>query len=70
MPTLEEKIKRLPPELQREVEAFVETLLQQDSEKGRQTPKFDWAGCLKDLRTDYTSVELQHAISRWRAGEE
>ncbi len=35
----------------------------------RGTPRFDWAGALKELREQYTSVELQHKIAEWRIGE-
>jgi len=30
--------------------------------------RFEWQGALKDLRSQYTSVELQHRISDMRAG--
>jgi hypothetical protein len=50
-----EMVKELPLEFQHEVEDFV---------------KFDWEGALEDLRDQYTSVELQHQISEWRAEEE
>lgn len=36
----------------------------------RAKPTFIWAGALKDLRARYTSVDLQHAIAKWRVGEE
>jgi len=38
--------------------------------KGKKKPKFDWAGTLKDLRSQYTSVGLQHKIIEWRIGEQ
>ena len=28
--------------------------------------KLDWAGALKDLRDDFSSVELQHRARDWR----
>ncbi len=66
MKAISDMIKELPPELQQEVEDFVEFLLA----KHRRTPeakfKFDWEGALKDLRGNYTSVELQHKILEWR----
>lgn len=46
--------------------------INQDSfstEKGfrqRKKPNFDWAGGLKELRDEYTSVELQKKASKWR----
>jgi hypothetical protein len=66
METLKEMIDKLPPELQREVRDFVEFLLEKKMKKGKKKPKFDWAGALKDLRGQYTSVELQHKIVEWR----
>ncbi|HLE80726.1 MAG TPA: DUF2281 domain-containing protein [Dehalococcoidia bacterium] len=71
MDTIEERITALTPERQREVEDFVEFLL--EKEKGlrrrRSKPKFAWAGALSDLRPKYTSVELQHKVSEWRIGD-
>lgn len=68
MRTLVELIAQLPPELQREVQDFVESLLERRKRpKGK--PQFDWAGALKDLRGQYTSVELQHKINEWRIAE-
>jgi len=68
METLKELIDKLPPELQSEVRDFVEFLLEKKMRKAKKKPKFDWAGALKDLRDQYTSVELQHKIVEWRIG--
>lgn len=65
---IEEKIKALPPELRREAEKFVDSLVKRCERKPRGM-KFEWRGALRDLRDKYTSVELQHAISGWRIGE-
>jgi len=69
MPTLKELVEQLPPDLQEEARVFVEFLLEKQEKKPRGKPKFDWAGALRDLRDKYTSVELQHKISKWRIGE-
>ncbi len=69
MKSIDERMKNLPPELQREVEDFVEFLVERRSKKGGSKPTFTWAGALKDLRDQYTSVQLQHKISEWRIGE-
>lgn len=69
MITTEELIKELPPELQQEVGDFVEFLVEKRLKPTRSKPNFGWAGALKDLRDQYTSVELQHKISEWRIGE-
>jgi len=68
MESLKEMIDKLPPELQQEVRDFVEFLLEKKVKKGKKKPKFDWAGALKDLRGQYSSVELQHKIAEWRMG--
>jgi len=65
MKTIEEKIKELPPELQQEVEDFVEFLLKKHRPKPKGKLKFGWEGALKDLRDKYTSVELQHKVLEW-----
>ncbi len=66
-PTLEELVKVLPPHRQSEVRDFVEFLLTKEQNGARGNPAFKWEGALKDLGTQYTSVELQHLIARWRA---
>jgi len=67
MKSLEEKIKELPPELQQEVEDFVDSLTERQEQRGKGQLKLDWRGSLRDLRDQYTSVELQHEIIRlWR----
>jgi hypothetical protein len=67
--TLKEFVEELPPDLQQEVKDFIEFLLEKRAKKTRGKPKFDWAGTLEDLRNQYTSVELQHTISKWRIGD-
>ena len=69
MQNIDERIKELPPELQQEVEDFVEFLLEKRMKKSRGKPNFQWAGALKDLRDQFTSVELQHELKKWRIGE-
>lgn len=69
MKSIEQRIKALPPELRKEVEEFVESILKKRRRKSLKKLKMDWAGALKDLRDKYTSVELQHKISEWRIGE-
>lgn len=68
MPKLKEKIDSLPPDLKKEVDDFVNFLINQNKIES-QKPKFDWAGSLKNLKEKYTSVELQHKISKLRSGE-
>lgn len=66
--SLQEMIQALPPELQREVHDFVKFLSAQQTKKRKVKMRFAWQGALKDLRPQYTSVELQHRISDIRAG--
>lgn len=70
MQSLKELIDRLPPELQQEVQDFIEFLLEKRVRAHKRQPKFEWAGALKDLRDRYTSVELQHKLAEWRIGEQ
>ena len=69
MEKIEDRIKDMPQELRQEVEDFVDFLMKKRLKRPRGKPKFAWAGALKDLREQYTSVELQHKISEWRIGE-
>jgi len=66
MTTLEKKISTLPHELNREVEDFVEFLIEKRLKRPKGRPTFSWAGSLKELRDEYTSVELQHKVLQWR----
>lgn len=66
--TLPELVQSLPSEMQQEVQDFIEFLLAK-RKRPRGKPTFEWAGALKDLRDQYTSVELEHKISDWRIQE-
>lgn len=61
-----ELVSGLAPESQQQVLEFVETLIARQQRR-RDGPAFDWADSLSDLREKYTSVGLQHQISRWRS---
>ncbi|MDP2207142.1 MAG: DUF2281 domain-containing protein [Bacteroidota bacterium] len=41
-------------------------MLNKYQKKTKKKPEFLWAGALSDLRAQYTSVELQHEISKLR----
>jgi hypothetical protein len=69
MKTLDEVVeytRGLPEDLQERVRDYAKSL------KGKQTKRpvgkmrLDWRGALSDLRDEFTSVELQHAILEWR----
>jgi hypothetical protein len=63
---IDEMVNELTPGQQAEVRDFVEFLLAKQRSSPRQKPQFDWAGALKDMREEYTSVDLQHEITRLR----
>jgi hypothetical protein len=63
---IEQKIKMLSPELQHEVEDFIEFLIQRKKIKSGKKLRQDWAGKLRDFRDQYTSIELQKKSLDWR----
>jgi mRNA-degrading endonuclease RelE of RelBE toxin-antitoxin system len=66
MESIEEMIKKLPPELQRQVEDFVDFLIEKRARKQGIKLRQDWAGALKDYRDKYSSLELQKKALEWR----
>ena len=66
--SLDKLIKQLSIHEQEEVCNFVLFLLQKHEKKRHIKPQFKWAGALKNLADQYTSVQLQHQISSWRTG--
>lgn len=66
MKSLEERIKELPADLQKEVADFVEFLLEKRARKRGRKLRQDWAGALSDYRDEYTSLELQKKAMEWR----
>jgi len=67
---IEELLQALSPENREQVRRLAEGLLPNQPGRPRRRPQFGWAGAAKDLRNQYTSVELQHQISNWRIGGE
>lgn len=71
---LEAIVRSLPIEAQREVWDFVEFLVEKwtRKERGEQAGESsgplrqDWAGALRDYRTQYTSLELEQKALEWR----
>ncbi|MDL1973096.1 MAG: DUF2281 domain-containing protein, partial [Deltaproteobacteria bacterium] len=47
MEAIEEKIKKLPPDLIKEVEDFVDFLLEKTKYKKEKKPKLNWIGGLR-----------------------
>lgn len=66
MSNLEEKLRALPLALQVEVEDFITFLLERQHPVNPGKPALKWAGALSDMAGQYSSVELQHALSDWR----
>ncbi|OGQ12552.1 MAG: hypothetical protein A2026_07945 [Deltaproteobacteria bacterium RBG_19FT_COMBO_46_12] len=66
MENIEEMVKKLPPELKREVENFVNFLIEKKVRKHGRKMRQDWAGALKDYRDQYTSLELEKKALEWR----
>lgn len=65
---LQEMLKMLPPAMQSEVRDFVAFLLEHRVKRQVLPMKFQWEGVMKDLRGQYTSVQLQHQIAELRGG--
>jgi hypothetical protein len=63
---LDELIKQLPPELRQEVYDFAKFLLDTKVKRKQNRLRADWAGGLKDLRDQFTSLELQKKALEWR----
>jgi hypothetical protein len=66
MDNIVELIRSLPPDLQREVEEFVEFLTTKGARKRGRKLRQDWAGALREYRDRYTSLELQKKALEWR----
>lgn len=69
MQTLADLIAQLPPDMRREVQDFVEFLLEKQAARPKGQPHLAWAGALRDLRGRCTAVELQHLLAEWRSSE-
>jgi hypothetical protein len=60
-----ELVLGLEPESQQEVLTFVEAVVAKQHRR-KASPIFDWADSLTELPGKYSSVDLQHQISRGR----
>ena len=68
MKTIDEVVdvmKRMPEDLQEEVKDFVRYLNDTRVRKPKGKMKLKWRGALRDMRDQYTSVELQHKLLEW-----
>ena len=66
MPELEEMAKNLPPDIRIQVIHFIEFLLERRVPERRVTLRQDWAGALRDVKGEYTSMVLQNKALEWR----
>ena len=64
--SLEELVKEVPPDLQEEVQDFIEFVLEKRARTRGRKLRQDWGGALRDLRDQYTSLELQKKALEWR----
>jgi hypothetical protein len=63
--SLEDVLRDLSPELQREVEDFARFLRERHAPRKKGKLKLDWAGGLRDYKDQYTSLELQKKSLEW-----
>ena len=64
--TVQDLVKVLPPDLQKEVEDFARFLIEKRLKKQGKRLSQDWAGALRDYRGQYTSLGLQKKAREWR----
>jgi hypothetical protein len=62
---VEEKIRKLPPDLQQNVLDYIESLSRQSERTATGRFTFAWEGCLSHLKKKYSSVDLQHKALDW-----
>lgn len=65
MPTINEIFIQLPPDLQREVYNFAQSLLDKQIPSHNHPLTLTWAGGLREYRDQYTSLELQKKALKW-----
>ena len=63
--SVEERIRKLPPDLQNDVLNYIDTLYRRSQQAGTGKFRFAWEGCLSHLGTRYSSVDLQHKVLDW-----
>jgi hypothetical protein len=63
---LEELVQELPPDIQAEVRDFIEFLLVKRARTPATKLHQDWAGALRGVREQYSSLELQRKALDWR----
>jgi hypothetical protein len=65
MEPIEVKLKRLPQYLKKEVEDYIDFLLEKRTKKSSKKPTLNWIGGLKEFKDQYTSLELQKKANHY-----
>lgn len=63
---LKSKIEQLPPKAINDLGAYVDFLMQGNNRKVTGKLSQKWAGGLKNLKANFTSLELQKKALEWR----
>ena len=63
---IQKKLSELTPDKQLEVLKYIDSLKSKDNSQDKQFLNLNWTGGLKDLKDEYTSVELQKESHNWR----
>lgn len=53
-----------------EGQGVIITFVDEKRNRPRRKPRFGWAGALRDMHDEFTSVDLQHEITRLRGEAE
>ncbi|TAL68257.1 MAG: DUF2281 domain-containing protein [Bacteroidetes bacterium] len=59
------KINKLPPNLLMDLEEYVNKISKKRSSNRTKKLNQNWAGALKEFKTQYTSIELQKKALDW-----
>ena len=62
---VEPALRKMPPELQRQVLKYIESLVVSSEKEEADAMKFTWAGSCSDLKDTISSVQLQKKILDW-----
>jgi len=65
MNSIDSKLKKLSNEMQKEVEDFIDLLIEKKYKRSSNKLKLNWAGGLKEYRDKFSSLELQKKVTEW-----
>ena len=63
--SIEEAVRLLPSEIRDQVRDYIDSLLEKRVRALGAELRLDWRGALRDLRDQYTAVELEHKAAEW-----